>query len=197
MERVISLHRSETMRRIATTAFCAVAVAMAMPAGPIAAQGRAAGLAGDLQRDIGVLEQKVVSLAEAMPADKYEWTPMQGVRTVAQVYLHIAANNYFFPTMVGVTPPNGSSITTDYQSAVAFEAAGGTKAEIVAKLKDSFAHLKAALGQSADLDKSVNFFGRPATARRVWLETITHIHEHLGQSIAYARSNHVVPPWSR
>jgi hypothetical protein len=65
---------------------------------------------------------------------------------------------------------------SDYQSAVAFEAAGGTKAEVVAKLKDSFAHLKAALA---------------------WLGTITHIHEHLGQSIAYARSNHVVPPWSR
>ena len=185
------------MRPITAHTLFAVAVAMTMPAGPIAAQGGAAGLAGDVQRDIGVLEQKVVSLAEAMPPDKYEWTPMQGVRTVAQVYLHIAANNYFFPTMVGVAPPKESSITSDYQSAVEFEAAGGTKAEIVAKLKDSFAHLKAALAQTPDLDKSVNFYGRPATAERVWLETITHIHEHLGQSIAYARFNHVVPPWSR
>jgi uncharacterized damage-inducible protein DinB len=185
------------MRRIATISLFAVAAAMAMPARPLAAQGGSAGLAGDLARDIGVLEQKVVSLAEAMPAEQYGWTPMEGVRTVAQVYLHIAANNYFFPTMVGVTPPQGSAITTDYQSVVAFEAAGGTKAEIVAKLKDSFAHLKAALGQTPDLDKRVTFFGRPATARRVWLEAITHIHEHLGQSIAYARSNHVVPPWSR
>jgi uncharacterized damage-inducible protein DinB len=185
------------MRHITTISLVAVAAAMAMPAHPIAAQGGATGLAGDIQRDIGVLEQKVVSLAEAMPADKYEWTPMEGVRTVAQVYLHIAASNYFFPTMVGVTPPKESSITTDYQSTVAFEAAGGTKDEVVAKLKDSFAHLKAALAQTPDLDKSVNFFGRPATARRVWLGAITHIHEHLGQSIAYARFNHVVPPWSR
>ena len=166
------------MRRIARPSLFAVAVAMAVPAGPITAQGGATGLSGDLARDIGVLEQKVVSLAEAMPAERYGWTPMEGVRTVAQVYLHIVANNDFFPTMVGVTPPQGSTITADYKSVVAFEAAGGTKAEIVAKLKDSFAHLKAALGQTPDLDKSVNFFGRPATARRVWLEAITHIHEH-------------------
>ena len=101
------------------------------------------------------------------------------------------------PTLVGVAAPPSTSITSSYQTAQAFETAGGTKQEIVAKLKDSFSHLKAALEQTSDLDRSVNFGRQPATVRMIFLATITHIHEHLGQSIAYARSNHVVPPWSR
>jgi uncharacterized damage-inducible protein DinB len=174
-----------------------LAVAVAGLARPLVAQGGAADLRAELLQDIDVLERKVVALAEAMGADRYDWTPMEGVRTVAQVYLHIAGTNYFFPTLVGVAPPSGSGVTASYQSVEAFEAAGGTKQEIVAKLRDSFRHLKAALAQASDLDRSVDFFGRPATVRRVWLEAITHIHEHLGQSVAYARANHVVPPWSR
>lgn len=185
------------MHRIANISLFTLAAAMATPAHPMAAQTDSAGVRGELLQDVAVLERKVVSLAEAMPAEQYGWTPMEGVRTVAQVYLHIAANNYFFPGLVGVTPPPSTSITAQYQSVVAFEAAGGTKEEIVAKLKDSFRHLKAALAQTSDMDRSVNFGRRPATVRMVWLAAITHIHEHLGQAIAYARANHVVPPWSR
>jgi len=35
------------------------------------------------------------------------------------------------------------------------------------------------------------------TRRAMWIGATTHLHEHLGQLIAYARSNGVVPPWSR
>jgi hypothetical protein len=164
---------------------------------PVVAQGRSDDLRAELLQDVDVLEREVVGLAEAMGAGQYSWTPMEGVRTVGQVYLHVAGTNYFFPTLVGVVPPSGSGVTASYQSVEALEAAGGTKEEIVAELRDSFRHLKAALAQTPDLNRSVDFFGRPATARRVWLEAITHIHEHLGQSVAYARANHVVPPWSR
>jgi uncharacterized damage-inducible protein DinB len=185
------------MHRMTTSSLLALGLAVAGPAHPARAQQDSVGLRADLMQDIGVLEQKVVSLAQAMAPEQYDWTPMTGVRTVGQVYLHIAANNYFFPTLVGVTAPPASAVTGDYRSVEAFEAAGGTKEQIVAKLTDSFRHLKAALAQTSDFDRTVNLFGRPATVRRVWLDAITHIHEHLGQAIAYARANHVVPPWSR
>jgi uncharacterized damage-inducible protein DinB len=185
------------MHRMTSSPLLALALAAAAPAQPARAQQDSIALRADLLQDLGVLQRKVVSLAQAMAPEQYGWTPMAGVRTVAQVYLHIAATNYFFPTMVGVAPPPASAVTSDYHSAEAFEAAGGTKEQIVAKLTDSFRHLRAALAQTSDFDRTVNLFGRPATVRQVWLEAITHIHEHLGQSIAYARANHVVPPWSR
>lgn len=151
----------------------------------------------ELMNDINVLEQKVIGLAQAMDEKQYAWTPMEGVRTVRQVYLHIAINNYVFPTMTGTKPPADINLGANYEGVQAYENADLSKAEVVRELRRSFSHLKTALNEAGNLDRTVSFFGRPATARRVWLETLFHIHEHLGQSIAYARANHVVPPWSR
>ena len=47
------------------------------------------------------------------------------------------------------------------------------------------------------LDAPMKIFGTETTARATWISTTTHLHEHLGQLIAYARSNKVVPPWSK
>ena len=156
-----------------------------------------AGARQELLNDINVLERKVIGLAQAMDEKRYGWTPMEGVRTVRQVYLHIAINNYVFPTMTGTRPPANIDFGANYEGVQKYENADLSKAEVVRELRESFEHLKAALAEAGDLDRTVQFFGRPATARRVWLETLFHIHEHLGQSIAYARANHVVPPWSR
>ena len=49
----------------------------------------------------------------------------------------------------------------------------------------------------AKLGESVELFGQKTTARNMWISTVTHLHEHLGQLIAYARSNNVTPPWSK
>jgi hypothetical protein len=45
--------------------------------------------------------------------------------------------------------------------------------------------------------ETIEAFGRKMTARSLWITTATHLHEHLGQLIAYARSNNVTPPWSK
>ena len=62
-----------------------------------------------------------------------------------------------------------------------------------------FAHLLNAMAETPDakLDDKVKFFGREITVRQLWIATVNHLHEHLGQSIAYARSNNAVPPWSK
>jgi uncharacterized damage-inducible protein DinB len=164
---------------------------------PPAAQADTAAVRQELMNDITTLERKVIGLAQAMDEKQYGWTPMKGVRTVRQVYLHIAVNNYVFPAMTGTKAPESLRLGANFEGVPAYENADLSKAEVIRQLRESFAHLKTALGEAGDLNRTVSYFGRPATARRVWLEALFHIHEHLGQSIAYARSNGVVPPWSR
>ncbi len=67
---------------------------------------------------------------------------------------------------------------------------------MIAELKRSFEHLRAAASSTEDLEKPVKMFGSPTTHRGVLITMLSHLHEHLGQSIAYARMNGVVPPWS-
>jgi uncharacterized damage-inducible protein DinB len=133
----------------------------------------------------------MLPLAEAMPADKYSWRPGDGVRSVGEVYMHVASANYFLPTFWGIKIPEG----IDPRS---FEKDGGDKAKTVATLKASFEYLHQALDKltDADLGKPVDFFGRKAKVADIALGAASHAHEHLGQAIAYARMNGVVPPWS-
>ncbi|HEX9581092.1 MAG TPA: DinB family protein [Gemmatimonadales bacterium] len=153
----------------------------------------------DLLSDVTDVEGKLVGLAREMNQRQYAWRPGTGVRSVGEVFLHVAADNYVLPAMLGTAAPAGTGVTADYQTAVAFEQRTLPRDSVIAELERSFAHLKSALtgvthGRMAD---SVAFFGSQASVQKVWVATTTHLHEHLGQSIAYARSNGVVPPWSR
>ena len=72
------------------------------------------------------------------------------------------------------------------------------KAAVIAELEKSFAFLRTAMISTTDaqLNTAMDVFGRKSTARGLWIATAIHLHEHLGQLIAYARSNNVTPPWS-
>lgn len=159
-----------------------------------------AGLMGDLIGDVSEVESKVVGLARAIPEPAYAWRPMPGVRSVGEVLVHVAADNYFMPAAVGIAPPASSGISgTDYKTAEAYEKKPRTRAEIVTEVEQSFAFLKKAMGDTPDatLDGAIKVFGRDSSLRSTWVMTTTHLHEHLGQLIAYARSNKVTPPWSK
>jgi uncharacterized damage-inducible protein DinB len=145
------------------------------------------GLFLDQLKDV---QSKVVSLADAMPQEKYSWRPADGVRSVAEVYTHIASANYFLPTFVGVKPP------ATFSPAITKET---DKAKVVDALKASFEHIRQVVLNmpDADLDKPVKLFGQDTTYEGVLFLIANHMHEHLGQSIAYARTNGVVPPWSK
>ena len=140
---------------------------------------------------LGTIEEKIVGLAEEMPQDSYTWRPMEGVRSVSEVFLHVAAANYGLPGNFGTPPPEGFSFggydkqTTD-------------KWVIVPRVKASFAHIRRAVEKltAADADKAVKMFGQDMTMRQAVWAALEHLSEHLGQSIAYARSNKVVPAWS-
>ena len=166
---------------------------------PLAAQGRE-GLMGDLIRDVTEVERKIVGLARAIPASAYDWRPGKGVRSAGEVFMHVASDNYFMPAAMGISVPAETGINgKEYQSAVAFEKRTLTRDQIIAELETSFAYLKKAMADTPDdkLDAPIELFGRKTTSRGTWIATTTHLHEHLGQLIAYARSSNVVPPWSK
>ncbi len=134
------------------------------------------------------VQEKIMELAESTPADKYSWRPARDVRSISEVYMHIAGGNYFLATYLGVPAPTPQR---DLEKTVT------KKADVIAELQRSFDHLRAAAAKTTDLEKQVKLFKNDTTHRGVMVTALSHLHEHLGQSIAYARMNGVTPPWSR
>jgi uncharacterized damage-inducible protein DinB len=156
-------------------------------------------LMGDMHRDVNDVQKKFTDLAKAIPEPAYSWRP-SGARSVGEVFLHIAADNYLIPVSMGKPAPASTGISaTDFKTAETFEKRKLTKDQIIAELDASFKHLHEAMGLTTDanLNENIKFFGQDWSRQRAMLATVTHLHEHLGQMIAYARSNNVAPPWSR
>ncbi|HEV7239773.1 MAG TPA: DinB family protein [Thermoanaerobaculia bacterium] len=145
------------------------------------------GFRAEFLANLDDVQEKILELAESTPAEKFTWRPGNGVRSISEVYMHIAGGNYFLATFLGVESPNRAR---DLEQTVT------KKADVIAELKRSFEHLRAAASKTEDLEKPVKMFGSPTTNRGVFITMLSHLHEHLGQSIAYARMNGVVPPWS-
>lgn len=141
--------------------------------------------------DLQQLQKKFVGLAEAMPAEKFTWRPAPGVRSVSELYLHVALANYNIPTMMGVAPAAG----IDKEG---FEKSTTDKAKVIEQLNKSFAFAIGAVEKmtNADFAKPEKKLGPDANDGDVVYFLVVHNHEHLGQSIAYARMNGVVPPWT-
>lgn len=196
------------IHRIVSTSLAAVSAAViAAPA----TQAQTPALAGAsttgspavvaaLLKDIATLEEKLLGLAEAIPEATYGWRPGEGVRSVGEVMMHVAADNFFLPTAAGTAAPAATGINAgDYPSVQAYENRQATKAEAVQAVRESFVHLRDAMERTDEtfLAQALNLFGMEMSGLDLWVLTTTHLHEHLGQMIAYARSNGVKPPWSR
>lgn len=165
----------------------------------VAAPLQAQGLMGEMHRDVNEVQKKLVDLAKAIPESAFGWRPGAGVRSVGELFLHVASDNYLIPIAMGKPAPAATGVTSDFKSAQAFEQRKLTKEQIVAELDASFTHLHQAMGLTTDanLTETIKFFGQDWSRQRAMILTVTHLHEHLGQGIAYARSNNVVPPWSK
>ncbi|HKW98933.1 MAG TPA: DinB family protein [Bryobacteraceae bacterium] len=144
------------------------------------------------------VETKVLSLAKAIPQEKYSWRPGSGVRSVSEVYVHIANGNRLLLSVMNGMPPREAFMKT-VKANEERERTVTEKSKVVADLEASFKEVHAALDRASeeDLSKAIKFFGQDATPRAVYLSIMNHASEHLGQSIAYARMNGIVPPWSR
>ncbi|HEY8937517.1 MAG TPA: DinB family protein [Cyclobacteriaceae bacterium] len=151
---------------------------------------------GQLQKEssgsMSYVSGQVMQLAQAIPADKYSWTPKTGVRTVAQVCAHIISANYFFASKLGAKIPDGvkmETIETDLK----------TKDAIATELKRSYELITTAIKDTKNeaLATKVEFpFPGEYTTMTAILIALGHSNEHLGQLIAYARMNGITPPWS-
>jgi uncharacterized damage-inducible protein DinB len=141
--------------------------------------------------DLQDMQKKFTTLAGAMPADKMTWRPGEGVRSVAEIFMHTAQANYGIPGMMGVKPPEGFNGKT-------FEKSTTDKAKIVEELNKSFDTAIAAVQHmtNADFAKPEKKLGPDANDGDVVYILVTHGHDMLGQAIAYARMNGVVPPWT-
>jgi uncharacterized damage-inducible protein DinB len=183
-----SLHDSSSASATSATS----AKAVVPPASSAAAGEPAPGSTRAMVlRQIAAAEEKLNALAAAMPAEKYGWRPGEGVRSVGEVFMHVAAANYFLPTFWGAKMP----VSVDPRG---FEKEGADKAKTVATLKQSFEFVHQAINAlpDSDLQRPIKIFGRDAIVAEAMLGIATHDHEHLGQAIAYARMNSIVPPWS-
>lgn len=148
-------------------------------------------LAQLVANDLQGASKKIIALADAVPADDYNWRPEKGVRSVGEVYVHIAMSNYFFLSYLGAKMPQGFDKNAEKNMT--------DKKDIVNFLKQSFDDAQKFLSGYSDTDYDTMVelpFGK-FSKKQILMLTATHVHEHLGQSIAYARTNHIVPPWSK
>jgi uncharacterized damage-inducible protein DinB len=154
------------------------------------ATSTASGFVSEAMRQFETSMEKFVALAEAMPADKFAWSPGSGTMTVAKVFAHVARYNYLYPaTSLGARAPEGRDADAAEEIA--------DKAALVSRLKESREHMRIVVKGLQDPGRATRQYGRDVPQWSVLLQLVAHMNEHLGQSIAYARMNGVVPPWSR
>ena len=175
------------------SAICVLLVAAATAARAQDATGFRADLSGQVQ----YVQKEILDLENAIPAGKMTWRPNKDVRSISEVYSHIAFANYLVLKFGGVTLPDGIVIGSP-ADATKWEKASTDKKVISEQLVKSFDFVKSSIGAMSDagLENMVDFFGQKMTVRSLLLTLLSHMHEHLGQSIAYARMVGVVPPWT-
>ena len=142
------------------------------------------------------LQSKFMQLADAFPADKYSWRPAPGVRSVGEVFMHVASEYYFWtPVVFGATP---SAVVEGNKAGFEKFEKMSSKPEVLKYLKEGFTYGRQTI---ASLDEAKitgihRVFNRDTQVIAMSLDMLSDLHEHLGQLIAYARMNGIKPPWS-
>jgi uncharacterized damage-inducible protein DinB len=160
-------------------------------------------IASAIDREISIIEKELVEAAEAMPEDKFDFSPeklnlpgsdYKGVRTFGQQLKHVAASNYLiWSPITGEKPPDTVNDGKGPDTMTA-------KADIVKYLKDSFTfgHKAVATLNASNLVQPIPRNNKPPTTR-LFLATFApaHAFDHYGQLVEYLRMNGIIPPASR
>ncbi|NIR46345.1 MAG: hypothetical protein GWN99_18000 [Gemmatimonadetes bacterium] len=191
---------SRTMRHPNLRSLVIVFALSVTTAGSAAAQYLGGGTKDEAEVQIADLEQmrdKFVALAEVFPEELYDWRPMEGVRSVHDVMSLIAAEGGLFPTMWDYSAPEWAA-EGGFRGELS-RLGGLGKEELISELQRSFDHCIGIVRGLSDEERArqVNFFGLTVDLGTAVTLMANDMHEHLGQSIAYARMNQIVPPWSR
>jgi hypothetical protein len=148
------------------------------------------------QRDVDILRERFMALAQAIPADKLNWRPMDGTRSFRDVFAHIAAEGVTEPVSFGRPLPAGSLADFDAEEA---RLRALPDAELIAAMDRAMVNLSSTVAglSRSQMNTKISFFGGMAFPRAAVTYSLIDLHEHLGQLVSYARMNQIVPPWSR
>ncbi len=166
-----------------------------LPAAGVAQRGGMQSWQDESVADLEQMRDKFLSLAEAFPEDTWDWRPMEGVRSVKDVMVLMVAEGNIFPAMWGATPPGHAA---DGFGPEIGRVSGMPKADVIEELERALNYMIEELQSMTGEDRGADreWFGAPTTGAGVVSRALLDMHEHLGQSIAYARMNQIVPPWS-
>ena len=156
------------------------------------AQAAPSGFRAEFLHQFNQSMEKVIALAEAVPADTYAKRPLPAVMPLARMFAHIALYNYEYPTRaMGIATPAG--IDRDTLENVA------AKPAVVALLRSSADHVRRVIREMPEtqLAQMTTLYGRRVPQWAVLIQLLAHMNDHLGQTIAYGRVSGVVPPWSQ
>jgi uncharacterized damage-inducible protein DinB len=177
------------MRTLRLSSLIAIVIGVVTLARPAAAQvppGVGEGWLGEFDH----AARQLLQLAEATPAEKFAWRPAAGVRSVAEVYMHIGIGNHFLLSQAGAKPSvDLSKLGKNPETSIT------DKAGVIKFLTESFDAVRSGY-KSVDRQKRVKLFKKDVAADDVFLRLLVHNHEHMGQAVAYARMNGITPPWS-
>ncbi len=189
------------MKRVFLALVC-VAVGLTAGAVHISAQNSDTAASGDHSApsydmkaqallDLEAVQKKFVDLADVLPSDKLTWRPSPDSRSFAEVFLHVAGERYGILGVMGAAPPEGFDGKT-------FEKSTTDRVRIIAELNKSWEFAQKAINgmSNADFAKPLPRLGPQANAGDVVYILVADAHEHLGQVVAYARVNGIVPPWT-
>ena len=148
------------------------------------------------KEDIDGLRKKFMALAKAVPTDKLTWRPMEGTRSFHEVFAHVAAEGNTETAMFGRPLPAGSLADFDAEEARLKKL---TDDKLIAVMDRAMQSLSTTLGglSRATINTPIRYYGETTLPRVATTYTLNDLHEHLGQLVAYARMNSIVPPWSK
>jgi hypothetical protein len=174
-------------------------------------QTRIPGFRGEYLWELDVPQIHLLALADAIPEVTYGWRPADDARSLSEVLVHVAAGNFLLLTLSGMRAPGGldlyghldngnplQRIAAMVRKNSLLEKTVTEKTAVVELLRKSLEAVRLSFlsASDEDIERTGNFFGEPTTVRRVYLRMLAHTHEHMGQAIAYARSNGVRVPWA-
>jgi len=180
----------------------ALSFALATPASLLPAQyspdrATALEMRKEFLTELDSLQSKFLQLADAFPADKYAWRPAPGVRSVGEVFMHVASEYYFWtPAVFGAIP---SPVVEGNKAGFEKFEKMSSKPEVLTHLKEGFAYGRQAISSldEAKITGIHKIFNRDTQVIEESIDMMGDLNEHLGQLIAYARMNGVKPPWSK
>jgi uncharacterized damage-inducible protein DinB len=162
---------------------------------------------GEFLWEFEIAERQLIALAQAIPEDKYDWRPAATARSVSEVFVHVALGNYMLLDVVGVAPPvdlYGDMSVQGEERVWAMVRKNdelgenvGDKVSVTGLLQRSLQSVRRVFLESdeTELHRPLHFFGEETTVRRVYLRSLAHLHEHMGQMIAYTRCMGMNAPW--